>query len=128
MRPLRPIVVDEAEEFLAQAWMRVSSAGPSPSREGEGRRTRRDTLRGEFLRIINHDRVTRSRAGALDAGVGHGRPLLPRADPQRHDRPLHHRRPAPYMRYSFAGGNDGVSENAAAWSANYASATARCTT
>jgi hypothetical protein len=27
---------------------------------------------------------------------------------------------APYMRYSFGGGNDGVSENAAAWSANYA--------
>jgi uncharacterized protein YkwD len=27
---------------------------------------------------------------------------------------------APYMRYSFAGGNDGVSENAAAWSADYA--------
>src|SRR5581483_3597438 len=26
---------------------------------------------------------------------------------------------APYMRYSFAGGNDGMSENAAAWSANY---------
>ena len=26
----------------------------------------------------------------------------------------------PYMRYSFAGGNDGVSENAAAWSATYA--------
>ena len=26
---------------------------------------------------------------------------------------------APYMRYSFAGGNDGLSENAAAWSANY---------
>jgi uncharacterized protein YkwD len=26
---------------------------------------------------------------------------------------------APYMRYSFAGGNDGVSENAAAWSADY---------
>ncbi len=26
---------------------------------------------------------------------------------------------APYMRYSFSGGNDGVSENAAAWSANY---------
>ena len=26
---------------------------------------------------------------------------------------------APYMRYSFTGGNDGVSENAAAWSANY---------
>jgi uncharacterized protein YkwD len=26
---------------------------------------------------------------------------------------------APYMRYSFAGGNDGVTENAAAWSANY---------
>lgn len=25
----------------------------------------------------------------------------------------------PYMRYSFAGGNDGISENAAAWSANY---------
>ena len=27
---------------------------------------------------------------------------------------------SPYMRYSFAGGNDAVSENAAAWSANYA--------
>src|SRR5260370_36219213 len=26
---------------------------------------------------------------------------------------------APYMRYSFAGGNDAVSENAAAWSAGY---------
>ena len=26
---------------------------------------------------------------------------------------------APYMRYSFSGGNDGVSENVAAWSANY---------
>ena len=26
---------------------------------------------------------------------------------------------SPYMRYSLAGGNDGVSENAAAWSANY---------
>jgi hypothetical protein len=26
---------------------------------------------------------------------------------------------APYMRYSWAGGEDGVSENAAAWSANY---------
>jgi uncharacterized protein YkwD len=26
---------------------------------------------------------------------------------------------APYMRYSMAGGNDGVSENVAAWSANY---------
>lgn len=26
---------------------------------------------------------------------------------------------APYMRYSLAGGNDGLSENAAAWSANY---------
>ena len=26
---------------------------------------------------------------------------------------------APYMRYSFAGGNDGSSENAAAWSANF---------
>lgn len=27
---------------------------------------------------------------------------------------------APYMRYSFAGGNDGLTENAAAWSAHYA--------
>jgi hypothetical protein len=26
---------------------------------------------------------------------------------------------SPYMRYSFGGGNDGVSENAAAWSADY---------
>jgi hypothetical protein len=27
---------------------------------------------------------------------------------------------APYMRYSFSGGNDAISENAAAWSASYA--------
>lgn len=31
---------------------------------------------------------------------------------------------APYMRYSFAGGNDGLSENVAAWSANYPFSTA----
>jgi len=81
----------------------------------------RATLREEFLRLINRDRrqfglqpvqldpfassVADNYCGAQirNGTTGHFT-----TDGQ-----------APYMRYSFAGGNDGLSENAAAWSATY---------
>jgi uncharacterized protein YkwD len=81
----------------------------------------RFTLRHELLRMVNHDRKAHGlrpvdldpdasmvadsycRQQIRNGTTGHftvdGQP--------------------PYMRYSFAGGNDGVSENAAAWSASY---------
>src|SRR5438128_829706 len=81
----------------------------------------RFTLREEFLRLINRDRKqfglqpvqldvlsstiadTYCREQIRNGTTGHYT-----TDGE-----------APYMRYSFAGGNDGLSENAAAWSANY---------
>jgi uncharacterized protein YkwD len=81
----------------------------------------RFTLRQEFLRLINSDRKHHGlkpveldgwtsaladeycRAQIRNGTTGHFT-----VDGQ-----------APYMRYSFAGGNDAVSENAAAWSATY---------
>jgi len=81
----------------------------------------RFTLRQEFLRLINSDRKHHGlkpveldgwtsaladeycRAQIRNGTTGHFT-----IDGQ-----------APYMRYSFAGGNDAVSENAAAWSATY---------
>jgi len=81
----------------------------------------RIALRQEFLRLVNRDRAAFGlppvtldpfsssvadnycRAQIRNGTTGHFT-----VDGQ-----------APYMRYSFAGGNDAVSENAAAWSANY---------
>jgi uncharacterized protein YkwD len=81
----------------------------------------RFTLRQEFLRLINSDRKHHGlkpveldgwtsaladeycRAQIRNGTTGHFT-----TDGQ-----------SPYMRYSFAGGNDAVSENAAAWSATY---------
>jgi uncharacterized protein YkwD len=81
----------------------------------------RIALRQEFLRLVNRDRTAFGlqpvtldpfsssvadnycRAQIRNGTTGHFT-----VDGQ-----------APYMRYSFAGGNDAVSENAAAWSANY---------
>src|SRR5712692_11955159 len=81
----------------------------------------RFTLREEFVRLINRDRIqfglnpvqldplasavadSYCRDQIRNGTTGHFT-----TDGQ-----------APYMRYSFSGGNDGVSENAAAWSANY---------
>ncbi len=81
----------------------------------------RFALREEFLRLINRDRKQFSlqpvQLDALASAVAdsycreqirNGTTGHFTTDGQ-----------APYMRYSFAGGNDGVSENAAAWSANY---------
>lgn len=81
----------------------------------------RITLRQEVVRLINDDRVAHGlRPVALDPEasviadeycrrqIANGTTGHFTVDGL-----------APYMRYSFAGGNDGISENAAAWSANY---------
>ncbi|MGZ7078055.1 MAG: CAP domain-containing protein [Thermoanaerobaculia bacterium] len=81
----------------------------------------RFTLRHELLRMINHDRKAEGlRPVELDAEtsiladsycrqqIRNGTTGHFTIDGQ-----------SPYMRYSFAGGNDGVTENAAAWSASY---------
>jgi uncharacterized protein YkwD len=81
----------------------------------------RFTLRQEFLRLINSDRKHHGlKPVELDAWtstladeycrtqIRNGTTGHFTTDGQ-----------SPYMRYSFAGGNDGLSENAAAWSASY---------
>jgi uncharacterized protein YkwD len=94
----------------------------APLAQGESpREETKLTLRYEVLRLINRDRTA------------HGLPPV-QLDPQattiadayckaqlRFGTTGHFTIDgnAPYMRYSFAGGNDGVSENAAAWSASY---------
>jgi uncharacterized protein YkwD len=90
--------------------------------QGEGASDEtRMTLRAEFVRLINHDRA---RLGLppvqLDASASAIADAYCRAQ-IRNGTTGHFTTDgeAPYMRYSFAGGNDGVSENAAAWSANY---------
>lgn len=81
----------------------------------------RMTLRAELLRMINRDR---QRAGLhaveLDPDASSVADVYTRL--QIRNRTSGHFTldgHAPYMRYSFAGGNDGLSENAAAWSANF---------
>jgi uncharacterized protein YkwD len=81
----------------------------------------RVTLRSHILTLINRDRATYGLAPVqLDPNLS----LL--ADEycrtQIRNRTTGHFTTdglAPYMRYSFAGVDDGISENAAAWSANY---------
>jgi hypothetical protein len=81
----------------------------------------RFTLRHEMLRMINHDR---KRAGLTPVDIDPATSALADAYCERQIRngtTGHFTTDglAPYMRYSLGGGNDGVSENAAAWSANY---------
>jgi uncharacterized protein YkwD len=81
----------------------------------------RFTLRQEFLRLINNDRKQHGlRPVELDAFTSSLADNYCRAQ-IRNGTTGHFTTDgqAPYMRYSFAGGNDGVSENAAAWSATY---------
>jgi uncharacterized protein YkwD len=94
----------------------------APLAQGEGPIDEtRFTLREEFLRLINRDRkqfglspvqLDAFASSIADAyckqQIQNGTTGHFTTDGQ-----------APYMRYSFRGGNDGVSENAAAWSANY---------
>jgi uncharacterized protein YkwD len=90
--------------------------------QGEGASDEtRMTLRGEFLRLINRDRAKFGLAPVqLDAQASAVADAYCRAQ-IRNGTTGHFTLDgvAPYMRYSFAGGNDGLSENAAAWSANY---------
>jgi uncharacterized protein YkwD len=90
--------------------------------QGEGASDEtRMTLRAELVRMINHDRARFGLAPVLlDAQASAIADTYCQAQ-IRNGTTGHYTTDgeAPYMRYSFAGGNDGVSENAAAWSANY---------
>lgn len=90
--------------------------------QGEGAADEtRMTLRAELVRLINHDRAKFGLAPVqLDAQASAIADSYCRAQ-IRNGTTGHFTTDgeAPYMRYSFGGGNDGVSENAAAWSANY---------
>jgi uncharacterized protein YkwD len=90
--------------------------------QGEGAADEtRMTLRAELVRLINHDRARFGLAPVqLDAQASAIADAYCRAQ-IRNGTTGHFTTDgqSPYMRYSFGGGNDGVSENAAAWSANY---------
>ena len=94
----------------------------APLAQGEGPIDEtRFTLREEFLRLINRDR---KQFGLQPVKLDPLASVVADAycrDQIRNGTTGHYTTDgqAPYMRYSFAGGNDGVSENAAAWSANY---------
>jgi len=81
----------------------------------------RVTLRAHILKLINRDRAIYGlRPVQLDPSISALADDYCRA--QIRNRTTGHFTLdglAPYMRYSFAGVDDGVSENAAAWSANY---------
>src|SRR5437660_6744723 len=94
----------------------------APLAQGEGPIDEtRFTLREEFLRLINRDR---RQFGLQPVKLDPLASVVADAycrDQIRNGTTGHYPidGQSPYMRYSFAGGNDGVSENAAAWSANY---------
>ena len=98
----------------------VTLAAPLAQGEGAVDETR-FTLREELVRLINRDRKQFGLAPVqLDPFASEVADTY--CKQQIHDRSAGHfglNGLSPYMRYSFAGGNDGVSENAAAWSANY---------
>lgn len=94
----------------------------APLAQGEGPLDEaRITLRQEMLRVINNDRQSHGLAPVtLDVQASaiadaYCRNQIANGTTGHFTTDGY----APYMRYSFAGGNDGVSENAAAWSANY---------
>jgi uncharacterized protein YkwD len=94
----------------------------APLAQGEGPVDEtRFTLRDELLRLINRDRKQFGLAPVqLDTVATSVAEEF--CKQQIRDRTAGHFTLdglAPYMRYSFAGGNDGVSENTAAWSASY---------
>ncbi|HUP46893.1 MAG TPA: CAP domain-containing protein [Thermoanaerobaculia bacterium] len=94
----------------------------APLAQGGGPRDEtRLTLRHDILRMINRDRAAHGLSPVqLDAGIS----VLGDAYCERQIREGTTGHFAtdgqpPYMRFSFAGVQDGISENAAAWSANY---------
>lgn len=81
----------------------------------------RMTLRAELLRMINRDRA-RFGLNPLELDPDASAVADTYCKLQIRNHTCGHFTldgQAPYMRYSFAGGNDGLSENAAAWSANF---------
>ena len=79
------------------------------------------TLRAEMLRMINRDRQ-RFGLAPVDLDPDASSVADTYCKLQIRNRTSGHYTldgQTPYMRYSFAGGNDGLSENAAAWSANF---------
>jgi uncharacterized protein YkwD len=94
----------------------------TPLAQGDGSRDEtRLALKHELVRMINHDRRSFGLPpveldpfasvigdGYCERQIRNGTSGHFTTDGQ-----------APYMRYAFAGGNDGVSENAAAWSGSY---------
>lgn len=94
----------------------------TPFAQGEGALDEtQTTLRYEMLRLINRDRATYGlKPVQLDPSASAMADQYCRAQ-IRNGTTGHFTTDgqSPYMRYSFAGGNDGVSENTAAWSATY---------
>ena len=94
----------------------------TPLAQGDGSLDEtRLALKHELVRMINHDRRTHGLSpvdldpaasavadGYCERQIRNGTSGHFTTDGQ-----------APYMRYAFAGGNDGLSENAAAWSSSY---------
>ncbi len=98
----------------------ITLAAPLAQGDGPVDETR-FTLRDELLRLINRDRrqfgLPPVKLDPFASTVADGY-----ARQQIRERTAGHfglDGQSPYMRYSFAGGNDGVSENSAAWSATY---------
>ena len=107
---------------MRRALLAILLAISAPLAQGEGPIDEtRFTLREEFLRLINRDRKQFGlQPVQLDTLASAVADAYCR-DQIRNGTTGHYTTDgqAPYMRYSFAGGNDGVSENAAAWSAGY---------
>ena len=98
----------------------IAAATPLAQGEGPVDETR-IALRSEFLQMINRDRAANGLAPVeLDPEASAIADTYCRQQ-IRNGTTGHFTTDglSPYMRYSFAGGNDGVSENAAAWSATY---------
>ena len=94
----------------------------APLAQGSGPRDEtRLTLRHDILRLINRDRAAHGlRPVVLDPQISALGDLY--CERQIRNQTTGHFTTdgqPPYMRFSFAGVNDGLSENAAAWSANY---------
>jgi uncharacterized protein YkwD len=97
------------------------AASPIAHSDVEEMRATATTLRAHVLKMINRDRqLYRLPPVALDVEASALGDAYCR-DQIRNGTTGHFNVEglSPYMRYSFAGGNDAVSENAAAWSANY---------
>jgi uncharacterized protein YkwD len=107
---------------LALAVLFVALTAPVAHGDLEETLATAETLRMHILKLINRDRqLYHLRPVVLDAQASTIGDAYCRE--QIRNRTTGHYTTdglAPYMRYSFAGGNDAISENAAAWSANYA--------